>query len=107
DLFIDVVGGSFLPRAISATRVGGTVVLIGYVGGTSVTLDLVDVLRRAVTLCAVSGGSRQSFEALVRYMEQHELRPFVDRVFAFEDVRSAYDHLERGRPLGKVVIDIP
>jgi NADPH:quinone reductase-like Zn-dependent oxidoreductase len=106
DLFVDVVGGSFLPRAIAATRVGGTVVLVGYVGGASVTLDLLTVLRRAVTLRAVSGGSRASFEQLVGFMEKHALRPFVDRSFAFDDVRAAYEHLERGRPLGKVVIDI-
>jgi NADPH:quinone reductase-like Zn-dependent oxidoreductase len=107
DVFIDVVGGPFLSRAISATRIGGTVVLVGYAGGTSATLDLLAVLRSAVTLRAVSGGSRASFEQLVRFLEQYRLHPFIDRVFAFEDVRAAYAHLERGRPAGKVVIQFP
>jgi NADPH:quinone reductase-like Zn-dependent oxidoreductase len=105
DLFIDVVGGPMLPQAIAATRVGGTVVLLGYVGGTVVTLDLIAVIRRAVTLRAVSGGSRQSFEQLVGFMEQHALEPVIDARFKFEDVRAAYDHLATGKPTGKVVID--
>jgi len=105
DLFVDVVGGPMVPQAIGATRVGGKVVLVGYVGGTSVTLDLIAVLRRGVTLQAASGGSRTSFEELVRFLEVHELRPLVGARFAFDQVRAAYQHLASGKPLGKVVID--
>jgi NADPH:quinone reductase-like Zn-dependent oxidoreductase len=105
DLFIDVVGGAMLPQAIAATRVGGSVALLGYAGGTSVTLNLLPVIRRAVTLRAVSGGSRTHFEQLVRFMERHELRPVIGARFPFEGARAAYEHLAAGRPIGKVVID--
>jgi NADPH:quinone reductase-like Zn-dependent oxidoreductase len=105
DLFVDVVGGAMLPGVIAATRVGGSVVLLGYVGGRSVTLDLIQVIRSGVTLRAVSGGSRTSFEQLVRFMEVHELRPFVAARFAFGDVRAAYQYLASAKPVGKVVID--
>lgn len=105
DLFVDVVGGPMLGKTIAATRVGGIVVLLGYVGGTSVTLDLLAVIRRAVTLHAVSGGSRSSFEQLVGFMETHGLRPIVSARFAFDEIRDAYDHLGAGKALGKVIID--
>jgi NADPH:quinone reductase-like Zn-dependent oxidoreductase len=105
DLFVDVVGGPMLPQAIAATRVGGTVVLLGYVGGTSVTLDLLQVIRRAVALRAVSGGSRTSFEQLVGFMEKHQLHPIIDARFPFLDAGAAYGHLATGKPIGKVVID--
>jgi NADPH:quinone reductase-like Zn-dependent oxidoreductase len=105
DLFVDVVGASMLPRAIAATKVGGSVVLLGYAGGTSVNLDLIPVIRRAVTLRAVSGGSRTHFEELVRFLEQHQLHPVIDAHFRLDAVRAAYEHLTNGRPLGKVVID--
>jgi NADPH:quinone reductase-like Zn-dependent oxidoreductase len=105
DLFVDVVGGTMLPGVIAATRMGGSVVLLGYVGGRSVTLDLIQVIRSGVILRAVSGGSRTSFEQLVRFMEVHELRPFVAARFAFGDVRAAYQYLASAKPVGKVVID--
>jgi NADPH:quinone reductase-like Zn-dependent oxidoreductase len=105
DLFVDVVGGPMLAQTIAATRVGGSVVLLGYVGGTSSTLDLLAVIRRAVTLHAVSGGSRTSFEQLVRFMELHELRPIIGARFPFDELRAAYDYLVTGKPMGKVVID--
>jgi NADPH:quinone reductase-like Zn-dependent oxidoreductase len=105
DLFVDVVGGAMLSKTIAATRVGGSVVLLGYVGGTTVTLDLLAIIRRAVTLHAVSGGSRTSFEQLVRFLEIHQLRPIIGARFSFDELRAAYDYLVAGKPLGKVVID--
>jgi NADPH:quinone reductase-like Zn-dependent oxidoreductase len=104
--FVDVVGGSGLPDAIRATKLGGEVVLVGFVGGTTTTLDLPEVIRRGVTLRAISGGSRADFEALVTFLERHAIRPLVDRRFRFESAPRAYEHLATGRPFGKVVIDV-
>jgi NADPH:quinone reductase-like Zn-dependent oxidoreductase len=108
DSFLDVVGGDSVRRAIEATRVGGTVTTFGFVGASTATLDLIATLRRAVTLRATSGGSRASFEALLRAMEIASMRPVVDRTFDFsvEGVKAGLQHLERGRPFGKVVVRI-
>jgi NADPH:quinone reductase-like Zn-dependent oxidoreductase len=106
DRFVDVVGGPALPEVIDATRMGGAVVLVGFVGGMTATLDLPAVIRRGVTLRAISGGSRAAFEALVPFLERHAIRPVVDRRFPFEAAAQAYEHLAAGRPLGKVVVDV-
>jgi NADPH:quinone reductase-like Zn-dependent oxidoreductase len=105
DLFVDVVGGPMLSLVIESTKIGGSVVMLGFVGGTSVTLDLLSVIRRAVTLRAISGGSRASFERLVHFMEEHRIRPVVAARFAFDQFREAYEFLKSKRPMGKVVID--
>ncbi len=106
DLFVDVIGGDGLGRSIAATRVGGAVSLFGFVAGARPMLDLVTAIRRAVTLRATSGGSRASFEALVRAIDENDVRPCIDRVFPFgvEGVRAAFAHLAEGRPFGKVVV---
>lgn len=105
DVFVDVVGGAMLNQVIESTRLGGSIALLGFVGGTSVTLDLIAVIRRAITLRAISGGSRASFERLVQFMEEHRIRPVVAARFAFEQFREAYEYLESKGPVGKVVID--
>ncbi|MFO0750625.1 MAG: zinc-binding dehydrogenase [Myxococcota bacterium] len=61
-------------------------------------------IRRALTLRAVSVGSRASFEALVRALEAGGIVPVVDAVVPFADALDAYRRLEHGRPFGKVVI---
>ena len=36
-----------------------------------------------------------------------KLRPVVDRVFDFEDLRAAYEHLDSQKHVGKVVVRVP
>lgn len=105
DVFVDVVGGASLGSAVEATRFGKTLLVLGFVSGKQSELDLVAMIRRAITLRAVSGGSRDSFEALTRTMQNQKIRPVIDRVFPLRDVRGAFEHLAVGRPFGKVVIE--
>jgi NADPH:quinone reductase-like Zn-dependent oxidoreductase len=108
DRFVDVVGGAALARSVEATRVGGTVCAVGFVGGRAAEIDIVALVRRALTNRAASAGSRASFEALVRAIETQALHPVVDRVFAFDlaGVRAAFAYLAEGHPFGKIVIDL-
>jgi NADPH:quinone reductase-like Zn-dependent oxidoreductase len=71
------------------------------------------LLQGAIDVSAMRGlfsarrlfvGSRATFEAMNRAIEKHQLRPVVDRVFAFEDARGAYGHFEAQRHIGKVII---
>ncbi len=104
DHVIDVVGGKNLARSIAASKIGGTVSLVGYLDGFHADLDLPLVLRRVVTLHGMSVGSRASFEALVAACEANALRPAIDRVFPFAEARAALEYLALGRHFGKVAI---
>lgn len=35
-----------------------------------------------------------------------KLKPVIDKVFAFEDLREAYEHLKSQKHIGKVVIKV-
>ena len=39
-----------------------------------------------------------------RAIEQHRMRPVVDRVFPFEETREALHYLESGAHFGKVCV---
>jgi NADPH:quinone reductase-like Zn-dependent oxidoreductase len=64
----------------------------------------VTAFRGLVTVRRLFVGSRASFEEMNRAIEQHRLRPIIDRVFSFSDARAAYEHFEAKRHVGKVVI---
>jgi NADPH:quinone reductase-like Zn-dependent oxidoreductase len=49
-------------------------------------------------------GSRGQFERMNAAIAAHRLQPIIDREFAFDDARAAYQHLESGAHFGKVVI---
>ncbi|MET9382092.1 zinc-binding alcohol dehydrogenase family protein [Streptomyces sp. NPDC002928] len=50
DILLDTVGGDTLPTFLTAMRPGGRAVLIGYVAGKTLSIDLPSLLARDVTL---------------------------------------------------------
>ncbi|KPM43414.1 hypothetical protein AK830_g3142 [Neonectria ditissima] len=63
-------------------------------------------LRRNVTLRGILNGPRDRFEEMVRFYEQHEIRPVVSRVFAMDEADKAFAFLHSGGHFGKVVIKV-
>jgi len=107
DVAIDVVGGENTARAAAAIRMGGTLLLVGFLGGPELRLDVRALLRRCLRLEALSGGgSRDDLEDLSRAIAGSRFRPVIDRVFPLEGAREAFAHLAAGAHLGKVVVEV-
>jgi NADPH:quinone reductase-like Zn-dependent oxidoreductase len=104
DHVIELGGPATLARSLRCLALGGHIVIIGVLGGTGHMLDPTLLRGKGITLHALSVGSRQSFEAMNRAIEQHRLRPVIDRAFAFSQAREAYRCLESKQHFGKVVI---
>lgn len=101
---IEVGGPGTLAKSLKSTAIGGSVVLIGTVSGLGQLLDPTLFRGKAISMRSLSVGSRQTFDAMNRAIEQHKLRPVVDRVFAFAEARAAYSHLQAQKHFGKVVV---
>lgn len=104
DLVVEVGGGETIERSIRAVRVGGTINLIGVVSGAQATVPLPLVVMRNVRLQGVTVGSRADFEAMVRAMARHRLRPVIDRIYPFAQAPDALRHLANRGHFGKVCI---
>ncbi|MCA6283906.1 MAG: zinc-binding dehydrogenase, partial [Phenylobacterium sp.] len=55
-------------------------------------------------LQGLSVGSREMFEAMCRAIELHRIRPVVDKVFPFTEVREAFRAMQAGEHFGKIVL---
>lgn len=106
DLVVEVGGAGTLEQSMKAVRPGGTIALIGVLAGDAAPINLLPILMSQVRVQGVLVGHRAGFEAMNRAISQHQLKPVVDRVFAFEDARAAFDHLASGGHVGKVCIDL-
>jgi NADPH:quinone reductase-like Zn-dependent oxidoreductase len=51
-------------------------------------------------------GNAAEYREIVRLLGAGELRPIVDRVFAFTEVPAAFERLERGEQLGKIAVSV-
>ncbi|GAA4863023.1 NAD(P)-dependent alcohol dehydrogenase [Luteimonas vadosa] len=103
DLVVETGGSGTIARSIAATRLGGTIALVGGVaGGFDVAVDAFALVGKR--LAGVLVGSRAMAERLCDFVALARLRPAIDRVFAFEHAADAFAHLATGRHVGKVVV---
>jgi NADPH:quinone reductase-like Zn-dependent oxidoreductase len=106
DLVVDTGGAQTLSQSFRAVRVGGSVSVIGVVSGAKHTLHVPILIAKYIRLQPVIVGNRDQFAAMLRAIERHGLRPVIDRVFPFADLRAALEYLKSGQHVGKVCIEI-
>jgi NADPH:quinone reductase-like Zn-dependent oxidoreductase len=104
DLIVELGGEKTLPQSLRCIRPGGTLAMIGILSGTSMATSLGLIITRQVRLQGVTVGHRDGFEAMLRAMEQHQVKPIVDRSFGFEELKEAMAYLKSGAQFGKVCI---
>jgi len=104
DVTIETGGGGTLEKTLQATRVGGTVSLIGVLTGGRI--DPTIVMRKSIRLQGVYVGNRRMFEDMNRALALNEVHPLIDRVFEFEDARSAFHAMRGAGHFGKLVVRI-
>lgn len=105
DLVVELGGALSLAQSIRAVRTGGTIALIGVLSGATAELELGRVVTRGLRLQAITLGSRDDFEAMVRFIDQHNIRPVIDPLqFTFEQTRAAIATISQGRHFGKLAI---
>lgn len=104
DHVVEVGGAGTLPRSIASTRVAGHLALIGVLTGGEINPAL--IFRNSLRVHGIYVGSRAMFERMNRAFGAAELQPVVDKVFAFDQAREAFHHLEAAGHFGKVVVEI-
>ena len=104
DVTIETGGGGTLDKTMEATRVGGTISLIGVLTGG--TINPTTVMRKSIRLQGVYVGNRRMFEDMNAAFDLNKIHPVIDRVFDFEDARSAYHAMRAAGHFGKLVIKV-
>jgi NADPH:quinone reductase-like Zn-dependent oxidoreductase len=105
DQVIEVGGAGTLSKSLQAARVGGHLSLIGVLSGTLGEVNPLPILMKSLTLQGIYVGSREMFEEMNRAILFHQLKPVIDRVFAFAEAPAAYEYLKSAAHFGKVVIE--
>jgi NADPH:quinone reductase-like Zn-dependent oxidoreductase len=104
DHIVELGGEKTLPQSLRAIRPGGTLSMIGVLSGSNLAAPLGLVVTRQVRLQGITVGHRDGFEAMMRAIDQHKLRPVVDRVFEFAELKEAMAYLKSGAHYGKICI---
>jgi NADPH:quinone reductase-like Zn-dependent oxidoreductase len=108
DRIIEVGGAGTFGHSLRAARVGGMVAQIGVLSGagTSEPLALTPILHKRLRVQGIYVGSRAMFEEMNAAITKAELHPVVDRVFAFDQAREAFLHMQSASHFGKIVVRV-
>jgi NADPH:quinone reductase-like Zn-dependent oxidoreductase len=106
DHVLEVGGRDTLPKALEALGFEGHIAIIGGLSGFASDIPAGRLLVSGASITGIYVGSRADFEAMNRFIAQHRIRPVVDRVFSFEDAPKAYDFMDNGSYMGKIVITL-
>jgi NADPH:quinone reductase-like Zn-dependent oxidoreductase len=111
DIILECGGAQTLGQSFDCITFGGLISSIGYLSGKedsqgNVLNTNVLALRRNVTLKGHICGPKDRFEEMLELYAQKQIKPVVERVFAFEEAKEALQYVYNGSHFGKVVIKI-
>ncbi len=108
DGVLDMVGGDLFGPCVGALRSGGTLSLVGAVGGSVVRFDAYELTRVTLTGYAsdrLDGpGLRQAVGALADWLRAGAIKPPARRLMPLAEAAQAHALLERGGVAGRVLL---
>ena len=116
DLIVDQVSGKVANQNLAATKIKGRIVNVGRLGGTHADFNFDLHAARRINYIGVTFRTRSIEEIREIFdevrndiwpaVEARKLQLPIDRVFAFEDIGKAFEHMEANRHLGKIVVTL-
>ncbi len=112
DLAFDTVAGQVLGQLMKCLKTRGAVVSIGFAGGFTSEIDIVDVVVYEKKLLGFDAhletdeDVKQVFEVLKVLLENGKIRPRIDSVFPLEEYDEAYQHLISRKAQGTILLKL-
>jgi len=111
---LDLVGGPYLDGNLRVLAQRGRIIVVGLTAGSRAELDMGTLLRKRLKMIGTVLRARSLEEkiALARDAASHliplfdagKLRPVVDRVFSFAEIRAAHELMHSNETFGKIVL---
>lgn len=104
DVCYDSTGKATHLAAVRSLARGGAYVSPGCTTGGDATTDLTRVFWNQLRVLGTTMGSNEEFREVTALFRAGHLRPVVDKVFPAERCVEAYQRLEAGEQMGKIVL---
>ncbi len=116
DVILDMVGGDYVQRNLSALAVEGRLVFIAFLRGAKVELNLAPVMMKRLTITGSTLRARPVAhkapiaralrEVVWPLLENGAIRPSIDRVFPLLEAATAHALMESNRHVGKLLLRV-
>jgi len=107
DLAVDLAGGEAFNALLSLANPGGRIVAVGATAGPTPKVMTIRIALKHLDVLGTAMGTNEEFGAMLDLYAEHGLRPTINETFALEEAAAAMQHMEEGKGIGKIVLDIP
>jgi len=114
DAIVDLVGGNYLDGNLRVLAQRGRMVVVGLTAGVTASFPMSVLLRKRLTIVGTVLRARPLEEKIdlarefsrkiIPLFDSGRLRPVVDRVFPFEEIRGAHELMQSNQTFGKIVL---
>lgn len=114
NVILDMVGGDYVERNIRSCADDGRIVNVAYQKGSKVTIDLIRVMLKRLTLtgstlrirtAAVKAGIARAVETnVIPLVAQGKIRVIMDQTFPLAEAAAAHRRIDSGEHIGKIVL---
>lgn len=111
---LDLVGGNYLDGNLRVLAMLGRIVVVGLTAGASAQFNMGVLLRKRLTIVGTVLRARLLEEKIelardfserwVPFFDSGRIKPVVDRVFPFSEIRAAHELMESNGSFGKIVL---
>jgi NADPH2:quinone reductase len=114
DVVIDIVGGDYVRRNLNAMAFGGRHVSLSFMQGSAVTVELLTLMQRQISLHSSTMRPQSHFEktrmaqAVTRHvlplLKSGRIKPRIYSTFPLAEAVASHKMLESGKVFGKLVL---
>lgn len=116
DVILDMVGGDYVQRNLSALAVEGRLAQIAFLRGAKVELNLAPVMMKRLTITGSTLRARPVEEKapIAQALREHvwplleagKIRPVIYKTFSLREAAAAHRLMESNRHIGKIVLTV-
>ncbi len=107
DLSVDSIGGETFNALIQLAKPGSRIVIFGATAGPAQKAMTISIALKHLDVFGTAMGNAEEFGSMLEFYEKHKLRPIINETFSLDEAAAALNHMQEGKGIGKIVLDIP
>ena len=106
DVVLDGAPAPSFANYVRAINPGARIVIYGSTAGDKFEITATGIFLKSASIIGSQVGDQQDFREMLAFVEQHRIKPVIERSFPLAQAREALLYLEHEHKFGKVVVTV-
>ena len=106
DVVLDGAPAPSFANYVRAVNPGARIVIYGSTAGDKFEITATGIFLKSASIVGSQVGDMQDFREMLAFVDEHRIRPVIERVFPLAEAREALLFLEKEHKFGKVVVTV-